>query len=211
MAEANVRRRTLVVTLVVAAISAAAPIHVSAQDDALHRLRHWNGVAIDSSGLDHTPAGTGAPHTPGHHPGPGRASRAMAIVHIAMFEAVNAIDRRYESYSRLPAVGDVASMDAAIAQAAHDTLVALFPSQKAQLRSGAGRRPAADPQQSGEARRYRARQGRGRREPGAARGTTARNHAEPLIGVDYVPGNAPGIWRQDPISLHPLALGARWG
>jgi hypothetical protein len=54
-------------------------------------------VAIDSSGLDHTPADEGPPHTFGEHLGPGRASRAMAIVHIAVFEAVNAIDRRFES------------------------------------------------------------------------------------------------------------------
>ncbi|HET6371810.1 MAG TPA: vanadium-dependent haloperoxidase, partial [Candidatus Polarisedimenticolia bacterium] len=34
---------------------------------------------------------------------------------------------------------------------------------------------------------------------------------EPLLGQDYFPGDAPGTWRQDPISLIPLALGARWG
>jgi hypothetical protein len=37
------------------------------------------------------------------------------------------------------------------------------------------------------------------------------NHPEPRIGVDYIPGNAPGVWRQDPISLSPVALGAHWG
>ena len=58
----------------------------------------------------------------------------MAIVHVAVFEVVNAIDRRYESYLGVPAIGRPASMDAGIAQAAHDTLIALFPSQKAQLR-----------------------------------------------------------------------------
>ena len=36
------------------------------------------------------------------------------------------------------------------------------------------------------------------------------NHAEPRLGIDYFPGNAPGVWRQDPISLIPIALGARW-
>jgi hypothetical protein len=30
------------------------------------------------------------------------------------------------------------------------------------------------------------------------------------MNIDYIPSNAAGKWRQDPISLHPLALGARW-
>jgi hypothetical protein len=30
------------------------------------------------------------------------------------------------------------------------------------------------------------------------------------VGSDYVPGDLPGVWRQDPISKHPLALGAKW-
>jgi hypothetical protein len=34
---------------------------------------------------------------------------------------------------------------------------------------------------------------------------------EPTIGVDYFPSDQPGHWRQDPISLIPLALGAHWG
>ena len=39
--------------------------------------------------------------------GRGRAARAMAIVHIAIFEAVNAIDGGYQSYIGLPrALGD---------------------------------------------------------------------------------------------------------
>jgi hypothetical protein len=32
-----------------------------------------------------------------------------------------------------------------------------------------------------------------------------------VMGVDYIPGTGPGEWRQDPISLIPIALGARWG
>ena len=210
MSHLSFRRRFVVVAVIAAAACVGATVAAHAQDDALHRLRHWNGVAIDSSGLDHTPAGTGAPHTPGHHPGPGRASRAMAIVHIAMFEAVNAIDRRYESYLRIPVVGPAASMDAAIAQAAHDTLVALFPSQKAQcdreLADDLRRIPNNPAKLAGIVVGKVA---------GLASLLRARNdgsdHAEPQLGVGYFPGNAPGIWRQDPISQLTVALGARWG
>ncbi len=55
----------------------------------------------------------------------------MAIVHIAIFDAINAIEGGYRSYTGIPRVHDNTSVDSAIAQAAHDTLVAMFPSQRA--------------------------------------------------------------------------------
>jgi hypothetical protein len=93
-------------------------------------LAHWNAIAVDASGLDHTPIASGEQRVFGEQFGPTRASRAMAIVHIAMFEAVNAVSPRYKSYAGVPPMPR-ASMDAAMAQAARDTLVALFPSQSA--------------------------------------------------------------------------------
>src|SRR5262245_63440300 len=36
-------------------------------------------------------------------------------------------------------------------------------------------------------------------------------HPEARLGIDFFPGDAPGMWRQDPISQLPLALGAHWG
>ena len=54
-------------------------------------VRRWNEIAIDASGLDHTPVAPGENRVFGEQFGPGRASRAMAIVHIAIFDAVNAI------------------------------------------------------------------------------------------------------------------------
>ncbi len=92
-------------------------------------VRRWNEIAINASGLDHTPVAPGENRVFGEQFGPGRASRAMAIVHIAIFDAVNAIAGGYRSYGGLPLAPRGTSMKAAIAQAAHDTLVALFPSQ----------------------------------------------------------------------------------
>src|SRR5574341_587471 len=66
--------------------------------DLLDQMRYWNEVAINASGLDHTPVGPGEPRVFGEQLGPGRSSRAMAIVHIAIFEAVNAIVGGYESH-----------------------------------------------------------------------------------------------------------------
>ena len=37
------------------------------------------------------------------------------------------------------------------------------------------------------------------------------DHPEPRIGIDFIPGDGPGQWRQEPISRNPLALGAHWG
>src|SRR5438552_9971567 len=97
------------------------PVAPSQGLDSLHR---WNLIAINASGLDHTPVAPGENRVFGEQFGPGRASRAMAIVHIAVFEAVNAIAGGCQSYTGLPrASADTSmNMNAAIAQAAHDAL-----------------------------------------------------------------------------------------
>src|SRR5437764_7499774 len=94
-------------------------------------VHHWNQIAIDATGLDHTPVSPGESRVFGEQFGPGRASRAMAIVHIAMFDAVNAIAHGYRSYTNIAQLTPGVAMNAAIAQAAHDTLALLYPSQKA--------------------------------------------------------------------------------
>src|SRR5678815_1480902 len=83
-------------------------------------VRHWNHVAIDASGLDHTPLAPGENRVFGENLGPGRAARAMAIVHVAMFDAMNAIHGGYRSYTGMRHVHEPASIRAAIAQASHD-------------------------------------------------------------------------------------------
>jgi len=60
-------------------------------------------------------------------------ARGQAMVHIAMFEAVNAIDKRYAPY-KLNLVADrAASREAAAASAAFDVLLALYPDRKSDL------------------------------------------------------------------------------
>jgi len=63
-------------------------------------------------------------------PGRVRDSRTMAMVHGAIHDAVNAIDRRYEPYTS-DASAPGASVNAAVAAAAHDVLVVLSPSRVA--------------------------------------------------------------------------------
>ena len=61
-------------------------------------VRYWNEIAINASGVDHTPVAAGENRVFGEQLGPGRSSRAMAIVHIAIFDVVNAIRGGYQSY-----------------------------------------------------------------------------------------------------------------
>src|SRR6267378_1642734 len=70
-----------------------------APKNALDSIHRWNQIAIDASGLDHTPLAPGEVRTFGEQLGPGRASRAMAIVHIAIFDSVNAVLDGYRSYT----------------------------------------------------------------------------------------------------------------
>ncbi len=178
--------------------------------DPMARLRHWNEVALNTSGLDHTPVALGENRVFGEQFGPTRASRAMAIVHIAIFEAVNAIAGAYQSYTGLHPAPHSASMDAAIAQAAHDTLVALFPSQTASCHE----QLAADLSQIPDSRAKEKGIELGQRAAAAIlalRADDGSQHADPFIGVDFFTGDEPGEWRQDPISQIPLALGAHWG
>jgi hypothetical protein len=59
--------------------------------------------------------------------------RTLAMVHIAMFDAANAIEPRYTAYLTLPAPPIGASPEAAAAAAARGVLVRLFPAQQAAL------------------------------------------------------------------------------
>src|SRR5437763_8153711 len=101
----------------------------------LDSVRRWNEIAIDASGLDHTPVAPGENRVFGEQLGPCRSSRALAIVHIAMFDALEAVVGGYTSYTGTHAVPGPMSVDAAISQAARDTLAALFPSQTATFNS----------------------------------------------------------------------------
>ncbi len=61
--------------------------------------------------------------------------RYFAILHVAMFDAANAVERDYTPYHARLAAHPVASAEAAAAQAGHDVLVALIPSAQAQFDS----------------------------------------------------------------------------
>jgi hypothetical protein len=71
---------------------------------------------------------------PGAQPATMHSTRSFAIMHAAIYDAVNAIDRRHKPYLvTLPGVSPNASPEAAAAAAAHGVLVALYPTFKASL------------------------------------------------------------------------------
>jgi membrane-associated phospholipid phosphatase len=66
--------------------------------------------------------------TPGAQPATVHPTRSFAIMHAAIYDAVNAIDRSHKPYLvRVETVSPHASQEAAAAAAAHETLVALYP------------------------------------------------------------------------------------
>jgi hypothetical protein len=168
----------------------------------LDSVRRWNEIAIDASGFDHAGAR--------EQLGPGRASRALAIVHIAMFDTINAVIRQYENYADFSVPHGPISLEAAVSQAARDTLVVLFPSQAANF-------DALLAEDLDDIRRPYARKNGmilGRRAAEAILALKANDGSEtpePRVGVDHLTSEMPGRWRQDPISQIPLALGAYWG
>ena len=175
------------------------------------RLFMWNEVALDTTAIDHTPVQPGEQRVFGEQFGPHRSSRAMAIVHIAMFEAENAITQHYQSYAHVaPVTGDV-STDYAIAQAAHDALVYLYPSQTARLDAILALDAARMP---GDATSLAAGRTLGQAAAAAIialRSADGSQYVEPVVGGPFTPIGGVGHWSPDPVSNLQLYLGAYWG
>jgi hypothetical protein len=90
-------------------------------------ILYWNEVALEANRASHS---NGA----NEQTGPTLSSRALAIVHLAMYDAFAGISKSpgiLPPYlPGLPVPPAVAGLEAAVASAAYDTLFALFPSQK---------------------------------------------------------------------------------
>lgn len=99
-------------------------------------ILQWNEVALEANRVSHT-------NLQGENVGPPASARALAIVHLAMYDAFAGIwnlthgpgdPKHLPPYlAGLPVPNAAASSDAAVAAAAHATLTALFPSQSARF------------------------------------------------------------------------------
>lgn len=92
---------------------------------AVDPILEWNAIAIEVNRISYSG------NVVNDQLGPTRSSRALAIEHAAMFDAWNSINRQFTPYLVQAPNFRVASDVAAVAQAAHDTLVAMYPSQTA--------------------------------------------------------------------------------
>ena len=176
------------------------------------RLFLWNEIALDSTAIDHTPIqpAEGKIRVFGEQLGPARSARAMAIINIAAFEAVNAVYQTYKSYTGLaPVHGDV-SVDYAIARASHDAQVWLYPSQQkrldalfaadiAHIHGNPGALAAGNTMGIAAAQSII-----------VLRTNDGSQIPEPQVGVNYFPMVGPGYWSPDPITKAKTALGAFW-
>ena len=122
--ERTLPRHAIVVALVVAGSSHSValqgqPIDAGFQGRSPHvnAVTHWNRIATEIFPIE---------------PGPIVDSRPFAILHAAIHDAVNGIERRYEPYT-IDLSFPGASVDAAVARAAHDVLVELAPSQRERI------------------------------------------------------------------------------
>jgi hypothetical protein len=109
-------KRVLAVTLLTL-VTAASPSVTGHGDDA-DVVFEWNGILQASLAL---PPPAGVP------PAGLQGFRYYAMMHVAMFDAVNSIEERYRPYFVRVRSSHGASGEAAAAQAAHDVLAAVLP------------------------------------------------------------------------------------
>jgi hypothetical protein len=136
--------------------------------------------------------------------GPLKASRAMAMVHAAMYDAVNSVDRKYYPYHAQFEAALGTSKEAAAAAAAHRVLTHLFPAQQTSFDSALVQSLAGLSDGSGKA-------------SGISLG---KKHGDSIIILrandgsnvekPYSPGTNPGEWRPTPPDF-TSALAAGWG
>ena len=177
------------IILVVLVLTFSAPA-APAGNGHVDAVSRWNDAALDAIRLQRT--------------SPPVAARALAIVHTAIFDAVNGIARTYEPYFVPSAVPASASPEAAASAAAHDTLVSLFPSLDATFDALHGEILASIANGPQKTR-------------GAAWGATVaekilewRRHDAADAPVDPPSGTDPGDWRPTPPLFLPYLL-PHWG
>jgi membrane-associated phospholipid phosphatase/methionine-rich copper-binding protein CopC len=131
-------------------------------------------------------------------------SRIFTILHVAIHDAVNAIDRRHEPYRAQTLLAPGASIDAAIAAAAHATLTNLMPAANSTF--DAVYEEALLKIADGEAKQRGLEIGR----QAAATILVARKNDGSNRTVTRAPGTKPGEYRPTPPDFTP-AFFAHWG
>jgi hypothetical protein len=158
----------------------------------------WNLLALDANKLDHAIAGSAS------EAGPGRSARALAIVHSAIYDAVDSIVHAYQPFEVSVAAAPGASVEAAIATAGHDTLVALYPTMQATFDAALAQDMAAIPVAAGLA-------GSAVGHQVASQMMALRQNDGSNINPPYTPSGLIGTWTPDPMHPTQQALNPGWG
>ena len=131
----------VMISLVVSTISTStAPDHDELIRSLLDELQssrtdailYWNSVALQACSNDFDPLVISSPD----QPGPTATSRAFAIIHGAMYDAMVAFNQPFRPIFKMSSLPDTrnihaeAATDAAIMEAAYQTLNAMYPKQR---------------------------------------------------------------------------------
>jgi PAP2 superfamily len=188
--------RFLIMLALCASLSAqvAAPQAASSSDQSVNPVVQWNKNLLVIV------------RTPGAQPTTIHPTRSFALMHAAIYDAVNAIDGTHTPYLvRLDGTPRSASQEAAAASAAHDVLVALYPTFRSTL--------DADLQQSlaqirdGEHKIQGIRVGQTVADQILALRSNDGSNAQP---IPYVFGNAPGDYQSTPPNFPPQPQFTHW-
>lgn len=150
----------------------------------------WNKTLLDAIKVEKT--------------APPIASRQMAIVHTAIYDAVNSINPQHQPYLTQLPVPPTTSKEAAIAAAAHRTLVNLFPKQSAKFDQDFQMSLANIPDSQAKS------DGIALGETVADRILAARANDGANTTVTYTPENQPGKWIPTPPGFTAAVL-PHWG
>lgn len=194
-------------------------------EPAARQVLLWHTVLLDSIAIDHTPnPRTGEAAL--EQPGPTRTSRATAMVTIAIFDAVNSFERKFVAYDDIGRPSPGASKEAAVAYAAHDVLVVLYPDQEERLdallrrsleKISCSSRALAAGRAIGEAAaeailERREDDGSEIPDPDFGEGGRVADGTRTFFGKPVNNGTRRiGAWEPDPNSGDDTALGAFWG
>ena len=165
-----------------------------------------SGVATVNPVIEWNRTLLGIVRTKGAQPATVHPTRSFAILHTAIYDAVNAIDRSHEPYlvelSRVPAT---ASQEAAASVAAHDVLSALYPAFQATLDSQLSQELAALPTGT------RTNQGEAVGHAVAAAILDLRsNDGSAAQPIPFVFVNAPGRYQSTPPNFPPQPQFTHW-
>jgi hypothetical protein len=173
----SLRRRLLILAAAASAFggtTAAIPTHASATTTTTTTtdpILYWNDVLLD------------AYRQAGGAPGP--LARAGAMMHVAIYDAVNSITPQGQPYT-IHSYSPGVSTTHAIAYAAHDTLAAVFPSLNFSTKlNEALAQAGTDNGGAGAALGKKV----------AAAGIALRNNDGSANPMSYQPSNDPGYWR----------------